>query len=112
MISIRFSIETRIPCWHDKFGLWSKRVHGIKSAAMIGMCVGRENTHDRQAKLLRGLDNRTGTALQCRVDQGKTVRLAHQIDIHEAIIRQLNEMLSVILYFHAVHPFLSFLLDI
>lgn len=64
-----------------------------------------KKTPDGQPKLPRHLHQRVGTALQCGIDQGEPVLFVHQIDIDEAIIRQLNQVVSMLLYLHVVDPF-------
>ena len=87
-------------------------MYSVESAAMIGMRMCQKKTSDRPPKLPRRLHYRIGTAIQRRIDQGEPVVFKHQVNIYKAVIRELDEMVSVLLYSHVANLFVSFRLVI
>ena len=105
LISVQAHIareEARVTCWHNYLGLWQQLMQRVKPANMIGVGMRRENAHNRQTCLLRGLHNRFGATGKRGVDQRETVLFTNQVDVDEAIVGQLDKIISMSGEFHRI----------
>ena len=77
-------------------------MQGVKPANMIGVGMRRENANNRQTGLLRSLHNRFGATGKRGVDQRETVLFTNQVDVDEAIVGQLDKIISMSGEFHRI----------